>query len=283
MIIVFEVVIDSLIDTLKLVPFLFIAFFIIELLEHKFSSYTKKIIEKSGCFGPLIGGVLGIFPQCGFSVMATNLYVMKIISMGTLISVFLSTSDEMLPLLLSHNIALGIIFKILALKVVIAIFWGFVIDLLFKSNIVDSKHNEICQKEECHCEESLIKSAIKHTISITIFIFFCILVLNGAMDLLGKDIFYKFLSKNNIFTPFVISVIGLIPSCGASVIITELFLNNIIPFSSLLAGLLASSGVAIVILFKTNSNVKNSLKILLLLYGISVLSGLVVEFFESFL
>lgn len=283
MIILLEVVIDSLFDTLKLVPFLFIAFLIIELLEHKFSNYTKKIIEKSGCFGPLIGGLLGIFPQCGFSVMATNLYVMKIISMGTLVSVYLSTSDEMLPLLLSHNVAFNTVFKILVFKLIIAIFWGFIIDLLFKSNIANSKHNEICQREECHCERGIIRSTIKHTISITIFIFFCILVLNGAMELLGKNLFYKLLSKNSVFTPFIISMVGLIPSCGASVIITELYLNSIIPFSSLLAGLLASSGVAIVILFKTNSNIKNSLKVLMILYGISVLSGLVVEFIESFL
>lgn len=283
MIILLEVVIDSLIDTLKLVPFLFIAFLIIELLEHKFSNYTKKIIEKSGYFGPLIGGLLGIFPQCGFSVMATNLYVMKIISMGTLVSVYLSTSDEMLPLLLSHNVAFNTVFKILVFKLIIAIFWGFIIDLLFKSNIANSKHNEICQREECHCERGLIRSTIKHTISITIFIFFCILVLNSAMELLGKNLFYKLLSKNSVFTPFIISMVGLIPSCGASVIITELYLNNIIPFSSLLAGLLASSGVAIVVLFKTNSNIKNSLKVLMILYGISVLSGLVIEFIESFL
>ena len=276
-----ETVVDSLIETLKLVPFLFISFLIIELLEHKFSNYTKKIIEKAGYFGPLIGSSLGIFPQCGFSVMATNLYVMKIISMGTLISVYLSTSDEMLPLMLSHNIAFSTIFKILGFKFIIAIFWGFMIDLLFKNNIVNSKHNEICQKEECHCEKSLIKSTIKHTTSITIFIFLCILILNGTMELLGKDIFYKILSKNSVFTPFVTSIVGLIPSCASSVIITELYLNDIISLSGLLAGLLASSGVAIVVLFKTNSNVKNSLKVLILLYSVSVLSGLIVEFLES--
>ena len=278
--VILDIFSDALIDSLKLVPFLFFAFLIIELLEHKFSKYTNSIMEKSGRFGPIIGSILGVFPQCGFSVMATNLYVTKIVSLGTLISIYLSTSDEMLPILLSHEAPFSLIGKILGIKVIIAIICGFIIDLVFKSDLKGSTHNDICHHEHCHCEESIIKSSLKHTFNIFIFVFIFLLILSSAMEYIGEDVFYNIFNKNSIFSPLITSLIGLIPSCGASVIITELYLNNIIPFSSLISGLLTGSGVALVVLFKTNNNLKSNLKILALLYGIGAISGLIIELIE---
>lgn len=275
-----DILLDTLIDSLKLLPFLFIAFLIIELIEHKFSNYASSFIEKSGVYGPLVGGVLGIFPQCGFSVMATNLYVTKIVSLGTLVSVYLSTSDEMLPILLSHDVAILEIIKILGVKFIVAVLAGFIIDILFKRNISKCSHSDLCEKEHCHCEKSIIKSTLKHTFNIFIFIFIFIFILSNCMEYIGEDVFYNIFNRSSIFSPLITSLIGLIPSCGASVIITEMYLNNIIPFSSLISGLLTGSGVAIVVLFRTNNNLKDNLRVLALVYGIGAVSGLIIEVLE---
>ena len=167
-----DVILDTIVDGIKLLPFLFIAFLIIELIEHKLSRKSKQTIEKSGKFGPIIGSILGIFPQCGFSVVATNLYVTRIISLGTLIAVYLSTSDEMLPILIAEHASINIILQILLIKLIIGIIFGFVIDLVIKKK--DKVNYHICEHDHCDCEHSLIKSSLKHTLKTFIFIFIII-------------------------------------------------------------------------------------------------------------
>lgn len=273
-----ELVLDSLIDSIKLIPFLFITFLFIELLEHKFSKRTVDIIKKSGKFGPLLGGILGAFPQCGFSVMATNLYITRIISLGTLVAIYLSTSDEMLPILISHGASIFEIGKILLIKISIGIFCGFIIDLFIKR---DSKeHYNICEEEHCHCEKGIIKSSVKHTINIFIFIFGISFILNIIMDYFGEDIVRNLFNRHSIISPMIASLIGLIPNCGASVIITELYLSNVIPLSSAIAGLLTNSGVALIVLFRSNKDLYDNLKVLFLIYSIGVVSGLIIEMLE---
>ncbi len=275
-----DIIIDVLKDSLKLLPFLFFAFLIIELLEHKFNKYTKKITSSSK-FGPLLGSILGIFPQCGFSVMATNLYITKIITMGTLISIYLATSDEMLPILLSQKVATNEILKILSIKFTIALVSGIIIDLIFNKKKNKNKENyHICEKDNCHCEEGIIKSTIHHTLHIWIFIFICLLAIEILLDFTSIDTIKSIFKSMGIFSPFIASIAGLIPSCGSSVIITELYLNNIIPLSSLIAGLLTGSGVAIMVLFKENTNKKENFKIIFIIYFIGVLSGLIIELIE---
>lgn len=273
-----ELVLDSFIDSIKLIPFLFITFLFIELLEHKFSNRTVDIIKKSGKFGPLLGGILGSFPQCGFSVMATNLYITRIISLGTLIAIYLSTSDEMLPILISHGASIFEIGKILLIKISIGIFFGFIIDLFIKR---DSKeHYNICEEEHCHCEKGIIKSSVKHTINIFIFIFGISFILNIIMDYFGEDIVRNLFDGHSIISPMIASLIGIIPNCGASVIITELYLSNVIPLSSAIAGLLTNSGVALIVLFRSNKDLYDNLKVLFLIYSIGVVSGLIIEMLE---
>lgn len=273
---ILHILIHTLLDTLKLFPFLFIAFLIIELIEHKFSKKTIKVIEKSGRLGPLLGGVLGCFPQCGFSVLATNLYVTRIITLGTLISVYLSTSDEMLPILISHGTSSKTILSILSTKLLIGITSGFIIDLLMrKKQKIHIK--ELCVEDKCHCEKGIIKSSITHTINTLFFILLVSFVLNIVMHNGGEQILSNLFNKNSIFTPFIASLIGLIPNCGSSIVITELYLNDILPFSAVISGLLTGSGVAILVLFKSNKNIKENIKILLLVYLIGVLSGLIIE------
>jgi len=268
----------TLIEMLKLIPFLFVAFLIIELIEHKLSNKSKKIITKADKFGPLLGGLLGLFPQCGFSVMATNLYVTRIISLGTLIAIYLSTSDEMLPILISEQVELNVIIKLLSIKFIFGILWGFLIDLVLRKFSKKEKVNyELCDEEHCHCEKGVFKSAIKHTLNTLIFIFIVTLLLNILMHTSGEEQLAKLFLKDSIFGPFVSSIIGLIPNCGASVVITQLYLNNAISLGSTIAGLLTGSGVALVVLFKSNKYIKENLIILSILYAIGVVSGIIID------
>ncbi len=271
-----EIIIDTLIDTLKLVPFLFIAFLLIELFEHKFSKKSIKVVESSGKYGPILGSILGIIPQCGFSVMATNLYVTRLITLGTLISIYLSTSDEMLPILISEKAEFSLIIKILLTKLFIGMLAGFIIDKIFKVK-KEKKNYDICEEEHCHCKESIIISSLKHTLNIVVFILLINFILNICFNYLGQDYLSKILLKDSFFGPFISSLIGLIPNCGASVMLTELYINNAINFGSLISGLLTGSGIAIMILFKTNKHFLENLKVVGILYIVGVLSGIIIE------
>lgn len=271
-----DIIIDTLIDTLKLVPFLFIAFLLIELFEHKFSKKSIEVVESSGKYGPILGSILGIIPQCGFSVMATNLYVTRLITLGTLISIYLSTSDEMLPILISEKAEFSLIIKILLIKLFIGMLAGFIIDKIFKVK-KEKKNYDICEEEHCHCKESIIISSLKHTLNIAVFILLINFILNICFNYLGQDYLSKILLKDSFFGPFISSLIGLIPNCGASVMLTELYINNAINFGSLISGLLTGSGIAIMILFKTNKHFLENLKIVGILYLIGVLSGIIIE------
>ena len=274
-----DIILDTLIDSLKLLPFLFIAFLIIELIEHKLNKQTKELISKSGKVGPLIGSLLGLFPQCGFSVMATNLYVTRIITLGTLISIYLATSDEMLPIMLSQKIALIEIVKLLGIKFICGIIWGFIIDLLLnKKSKKENINYEICNEDHCNChEEGVIKSTLIHTLKTLLFIMLVSFLLNILLHFIGEDSLSKLFLKNSIFGPFISSLIGLIPNCGSSIVITELYLNGALSLGSAMAGLLTGSGVAILVLFKENKDIKENITILSLLYGLGVISGIIIE------
>lgn len=269
-----EIIIDTLIDGIKLLPFLLITFLIIEWLEHKVNS--KKIINKSGKFGPLVGGILGAFPQCGFSVSATNLYVTRIITIGTLIAVYLSTSDEMLPIMLSEGINFSTILKIILIKVVIGILIGFIIDLIFRKK-EKIEINNLCEEEHCHCEKGILLSSIHHTLNVFIFIVIISFILNMVLTYLGEETLQNIFLKDSFFSPFISSLVGLIPNCAASVTITELYLNNVITFGSAMAGLLTGSGVGILVLFKYNKNIKENLLILSIIYIVGIVSGILLN------
>ena len=279
-----DIIMDTVLDSLRLIPFLFLAFLIIEVIEHKLNKKTKKIISSSNRFGPLIGSLLGLFPQCGFSVMATNLYVTRIISLGTLIAIYLSTSDEMLPILLSERVAMSVILKILAIKFLVGMISGFIIDFILRKKQPTKQNYEICTNEHCHCNENnILLSSLKHTINTVLFIFLITFILNNLMSYVEEEQFSNLFLKNNLFAPFLSSVIGLIPNCGASVMITELYLKGILSLGTAAAGLLTGSGVAILVLFKTNKDGKENIKILLILYFIGAISGVIINLIEKLL
>ena len=276
-----EIILDTLIDALKLLPFLFITFLIMEYIEHKFSEKSKDKISKSGKYGPVIGSLLGAIPQCGFSVMATNLYSARIITVGTLISIYLSTSDEMLPILISNGKDISIILKILLIKIIIGMLSGFIIDFILrkkKKDNLDIKH--LCEEQHCDCEHGILKSSLKHTFSIILFIVIVTFILNLMVHFLREENIGKLFLKNSIFSPFLSSLIGLIPNCASSVILTELYLSNIISLSSCIGGLLTGSGAALIVLFRVNKNKKDNIKIILMLYIIGVLSGIILSLLE---
>ena len=277
---VLEIIKDTLIDGIKLLPFLFITYLIMEYIEHKTSDKAKETIKKSGKFGPLIGSILGAFPQCGFSVAATNLYAARVITLGTLISVYLSTSDEMIPIFISEGASISTLLKILGVKVLIGMIAGFIIDLVLRLRKKDGEEERIidlCEKEHCHCEKGILKSALKHTINIFVFILIITFVINIIIHLVGEETIGNFVQSNVILGPVLGGIIGLIPNCASSVILTQLYLQNVIPISTMISGLLVGAGVGLIVLFKMNKGIKQNLKITALLYIIGVLSGVIIQ------
>lgn len=270
-----DVIIDTLVDSAKLIPFLFVAFLLIEYIEHKMSKKMENSLKKSGRLGPIIGGLLGAIPQCGFSVLASNLYVTRIITLGTLVAVYLSTSDEMLPILLSSGVAISKVLIIVLTKVVIGIICGIIIDLFVRKQEKLDYH--ICDDEHCDCEESILKSAVIHTLKTLLFIAIITFALNLLFAVVNEVKISKLFLKGNIFASFISSLIGLIPNCGASIMITELYLKNVISFGTCIGGLLTGSGLALLVLFKTNKNIKENIKILLIVYFIGAIVGTIIN------
>lgn len=275
-----DAILDAVLDSLKLLPFLFITYLLMEYIEHKTSEKSKNAIKKSGKFGPVIGALFGAIPQCGFSVSATNLYAGRVITIGTLISIYLSTSDEMLPILISSGTNITLIIEILIIKIIIGMLAGIIIDLIYtktKKNIEKNEIHTICEHDHCHCEEGILKSSIKHTAQIFIFILIASILLNISLELIGEDALASFILDNKILAPVIACFIGLIPNCASSVILTELFTDGIIGIGTLIGGLLVNSGLGIMVLFRVNKNLKENIKIVSILYLIGVLSGIAIE------
>ena len=276
-----EIIHHTLSDTIKLIPFLLIAFLILEFIEHKMSSKSKRILVNNQKYGPIFGSLLGAFPQCGFSVMATNLFNGRVITLGTLIAIYLSTSDEMLPVLLSNGTGWQKVILIILIKVVIGLLVGLVIDFLLKKRYqvseVNEEIHEICHDDNCHCEDGLIKSTLKHTLSIIFFILIANFLINLLIHYIGEDKISDFMLQKNYFSYFLSSLIGLIPNCASSVIITELYLSKMLSLGNMLSGVLTGSGFGILILFRTNKNLKENFLILALIYFIGVFSGIFID------
>lgn len=275
-----EILLDAIIDSVKLLPFLFITYLIMEYIEHKTKDKTKEAVKKSGKYGPLIGSILGIFPQCGFSVSATNLYAARVITLGTLIAVYLSTSDEMLPIFLSEAVPFTTILSILGIKLVVGMIAGFAIDFVMRKNHKQEEEKiiDLCEKEHCHCEHGIVKSALKHTISIFIFILLVTIIINLLMFMIGEDNIKSFLQGKPILAPIIAGFVGLIPNCASSVILTQMYLENMISVATMISGLLVGAGVGLAVLFKMNKGIKQNIKIVALLYAIGVIAGIIIEF-----
>lgn len=278
-----DIILDTLIDSIKLLPFLFVTYLILEYLEHKTGGKAQNVIKKSGKFGPAIGSLLGIVPQCGFSAAAANFYAGKVISLGTLIAIFLSTSDEMLPILISEAAPISLIGKVILIKLLIGMVCGFIIDLFSKFNNkeknIEKEIEHLCEHDHCDCEHGVVKSAIKHSLNIFVFIIIVSFILNLLIHFIGEDTISSIFNSNKILGPILASFVGLIPNCASSVILTQLNLSGVIPLSTMISGLLVNAGLGLLVLFRVNNNIKENIFITTLLYVIGVLSGFILGIF----
>lgn len=301
-----DIILETFTDTIKMVPFLLFIYFFIEIVEYKFGDKLRHGLEKSGRAGPFLGAVAGSFPQCGFSVISTALYNQRLVTIGTILAVYLSTSDEAIPVMLANPGSGSLIIPLIITKIFIAIIAGYSIDFVFKKNnkavlshidayakgIDDKKHNHqsVINEVAC-CTHSTSRSAenfrfkeiflhpIKHTLKIFFFIFFTSLIIGITFFVIGTEKIESLFFNLAYFQPFLAGLIGLIPNCASSVVLTELYLKGTITYGSLIAGLCAGGGIGILVLFRDEKNKREAIKIIGLLFGISVFAGFVIQYF----
>ena len=274
-----DIILETLIDALRMLPVLFLAYLFMEYLELKAGEKLNKTVSKVGYFGPALGSMIGAVPQCGFSGAVAGFYAARIVTLGTMISVFLSTSDEMLPILLSSDVGAYVIFKVLLFKILFGALCGFVIDIVLrtikKGRATSSEHiHDFCEQEHCDCHENIFISAIRHTIKVLVLILIVSFSLNVLFEYIGNDIL------KNMFTnvPFVSEVIagfvGLIPNCSVSVLITDLFVEGVITPGAMISGLMTNAGVGLLVLFRLNKNIKENIAIMSVLFVSGVTMGI---------
>ena len=279
-----DVVLDTLVDGVKLLTFLFLTYLAMEYIEHKTTAKTKNTIKKSGKLGPLVGGILGAFPQCGFSTAGSNLYAGRVITIGTLISIYLSTSDEMLPVFLSEKVPMTTILSMIAVKAVIGMVAGFIIDFVIRirkssqEQDFTSKIGHMCDHDHCHCDKSIVKSALNHTLTIFAFILVISFLLNTAVFFVGEDSIAGIILDRPVLGSILSGIVGLIPNCAASVVITQLYVEGVISIGATMSGLLVGAGAGLIVLFKENRDIKENIKIVALLYAIGVACGIIIDF-----
>ncbi len=316
---------DAVLDTVALVPFLFATYLVMEAIEHAGLGASERLIRRAGVAGPFVGALLGIVPQCGFSAMAATLYSVRVVTVGTLLAVMLSTSDEMLPVFVAQGAPVSLIGEIFLVKVVVAVAAGFLVDLAVRvwfGHPEKPAIRDFCEREGCHCADCeegecearcyeeredgapahdhasahghdhahshdhahghgsalrvIVTSALYHTVKVTIFIFLVTWGIDLVLEAVGHDVIAAFFAQNPVSAIFVAALVGLIPNCGGSVIISELFLEGTLASSALIAGLLSGTGVALLVLFRANRHAGQNLAITATLFGVGVLVGLLV-------
>lgn len=299
---VLDVVIDALKDTAELIPFLFATYVVISLLDLFASDKTTAAIQRAGHAGPLIGGVLGVVPQCGFSAMGASLYADRIVSLGTFVAVILSTSDEMLPLLLAEHVEVGLLARILVTKAVLGVILGFAIDFVLRvvlgrtslAGVDDSDAGEEQDEDaefdpsayscDCGCGEPLTRgqtawwvvvNSAYRTFQVVVFIFVVSVLLNALIALVGEDALASFLSGNAVAATLVSGLVGLVPNCAASVVLTQLYIDGVLGFAPMIAGTLVAGGAGYLVLFRMNGNMRENAAIVGIVYALGVCAGLV--------
>lgn len=274
-----EHIIHSFSETLVLLPFLFFIYLLVEYLEHRNNNYLHGLFKKSKRMGPLLGALLGTIPQCGFSVVAAALFSRRVISLGTLVAIFIATSDEAIPLMLAHPDRIGELITLLAIKFAIAVIVGFVTDLFFG---IEEKEHDCCDGHHhfhgnCeNCEGGILKSAIVHSVKIFIYIFIANVLIGFLAENAASAL--EYITENKLMQALLAPLFGIIPNCAASVALTELYLTGKIALGSLIGGLCTGAGVGLLVLFKQNKNLKQNFYILLLLYSVGALFGVLLQY-----
>ena len=319
-----DVLTESVIDTLKLIPFLFLTYLAMEALEHSASHHVRAAVEKSGKAGPVVGSIRGALPQCGFSAMAATLYAGRVVTAGTLVAVILSTSDEMIPVFVAHQESPTRLFGILALKVIVGIIAGLLVDvalrMLHRTGDGHPHIHELCERAHCHCEDvedengsaeaeseaqaatagehddvahrahehahghdhhghglwPIVRSALVHTVQVTVFIFLVTFVFGLLIEGVGEDAIGELLADHPVRATFIAALVGLIPNCGASVALTELFLDGTLAAGPMVAGRLVSGGVGLRGRGRTNADLRQNAAVTGVVYAVGVAVGLLV-------
>lgn len=274
-----EVILHGFIDTLKLVLFLFLTYLLMEFIEHKAQDKATKLMKRAGMLGPIAGGIFGAVPQCGFSAAAANLYTGRIISLGTLVAVFLSTSDEMLPVLIAGNVNLITVLLIILYKSIVGILAGLIIDLVIKALKLRKEEiniDEICDNDNCHCERGIFYSALHHTAHVSLFVFIVTVFVNALVFFVG-DGFDGGVTDIPFVSHVLCAVVGLIPNCAASVALTRLAMSGIITSGAMMSGLFSGAGVGMLILFKVNKHHKENALIALILILVGTMFGMLAD------
>ncbi len=283
-----EIIIDSLLDTVKdtvtLIPFLFITYLVMEWLERRTEDQSVALLSRIGKLGPVVGAGVGIIPQCGFSAAAASLYSGGVISVGTVLAVFLSTSDEMVPIFISAAVSPSAIGKILLTKFIVALITGLMADFMIRVihyTFRTHKHiHDLCEQDECGCEDEeggILHSALVHTVKITVFIFIISLIISLLVGFIGDEAIASFLTGIPVLGVFLSGLIGLIPNCAASVVITQLYLQGMLTPGQLMAGLLVSAGVGILVLIRTNRHQAENVRVITALYASGVAWGILID------
>lgn len=280
MVLFMDVLLDTASDSIKMLPFLFTAFLVLEALERYSTAFINRTLIKINKAGPLVGSLFGSVPQCGFSVLASNLYAGGVISLGTLLSVFLATSDEAVLILIGNPGQGRIILSLLAAKVLIAVIAGYAVDILLAHRISSNRQiGNLCTHCGCDSHSGIFLPALNHTLKLFLYIFVVSGILNFFIQAFGFDSIAAVLLGDSVFQPLLAALIGFIPNCAASVILTQLYLGGALSFASVTAGLCANAGVGLLVLFRVNHDRKENIKIAGLLYLISVTAGLLISIF----
>ena len=272
-----EVFLQGLLDTLKLVPFLFLTYLLMEFIEHRSAEKTRSLVQRAGTLGPVIGGALGAVPQCGFSAAAANLYAGRVITVGTLVAVFLSTSDEMLPILITGDIPVTTVLFILLYKALVGILVGFALDFalrLLNRGGEEINIDAICDEDNCHCERGIFLSALHHTLTISAFVLLVTFCINGLVLAVGEESLGNAVGALPVLSHIIAAVVGLIPNCAASVVLSTLCAEGIISSGVMMAGLFSNAGVGLLVLFRVNKRLRENLLVVALLIIVGVVFGL---------
>ena len=275
---------DTIKDTVTLIPFLFITYLAMEWMERRTEEQSVAMLSRIGKFGPVLGSAVGIIPQCGFSAAAASLYSGGVITVGTILAVFLSTSDEMVPIFISSSVSAQTIGKILAAKFIIALITGVIADMtvrIINYTFRTHKHiHDLCEQEHCGCEDEeggILHSALVHTLKITGFIFIISLVISLLVGFIGKQAMASFMTGIPVLGVFLSGLIGLIPNCAASVVITQLYLEGLLTAGQMMTGLLVGAGVGVLVLLRTNRHQAENFRVIAVLYGSGVAWGLLID------
>ncbi|MBQ6389346.1 MAG: arsenic efflux protein [Mogibacterium sp.] len=282
--IIIEAIMDTIKDTVTLIPFLFITYLAMEWMERRTEEQSVAMLSRIGKFGPVLGSAVGIIPQCGFSAAAASLYSGGVITVGTILAVFLSTSDEMVPIFISSSVSAQTIGKILAAKFIIALITGVIADMtvrIINYTFRTHKHiHDLCEQEHCGCEDEeggILHSALVHTLKITGFIFIISLVISLLVGFIGKQAMASFMTGIPVLGVFLSGLIGLIPNCAASVVITQLYLEGLLTAGQMMTGLLVGAGVGVLVLLRTNRHQAENFRVIAVLYGSGVAWGLLID------